>query len=678
MSASLLISNISVVDRAEIPLKRSGPRTGLNLLIGCLVGLVGGVALAFLFEYLDTSIRDPREIEALLRVPTLGLVPTRSALPAHLDGRPLGPGAYGAFALVAHQATSSILAEAFRNLRTSVVYATPGRPPKTMLVTSLQQQDGKTSVSTNCAITLAQLGTGDVLLVDADLRHPDLHRILDVPQTPGLSDLLVGGVGVAEVIRPTRIPGLFVIPAGPVPTNPAELLFSPRFTQALAAVGERFAHIVIDSPPMLEVSDTLVLAPRVEGVILVLRQGHTGRDAAQRAVQMLGSVRAHLLGVVLNHADVRSAAAGYQYLPPRTHALRVVDVGGLDDAGAVRASAEVGSGPGRRHPLRRPLVTTRRASVVLVDLLLTVAGNYFAFWLRFDGAIPAPFWNLWRETIPLLVLLRGLSFFLFHLHDSVWRYVGLRDLRAIVACVTASGALFCLLIRGGLGLRAYPRSVFLMDVVLVVLLMVAARVGWRLWREYRANARTKRVLVFGAGEAGARIVGEMLKGGEHGYHPVGFVDDDPAKVGQRIHGIPVLGTRADLPRIIGETNPSEVLVAIARAAPGMFRGVVKELESHKLLIRAMPHLRDILDGRARLHDVRDLAVADLLGRVPVGLAMDPVRHLVEGKRVLVTGAGGIDRIRAQSADRGAGAEEPRAVRALRERALGGASDRWPG
>jgi capsular exopolysaccharide synthesis family protein len=182
-----------------------------------------------------------------------------------------------------------------------------------MLVTSLQQQDGKTSVSTNCAITLAQLGMGDVLLVDADMRHPDLHGILGVPQTPGLSDLLVGGIGVMEVIRPTRIPGLFVIPAGPVPTNPAELLFSPRFTQALAALGDRFAHIVIDTPPMLGVSDTLVLAPRVDGVILVLRHGHTGRDAAQRAVQMLGSVRARLLGVVLNHADARTTAAGYQY-----------------------------------------------------------------------------------------------------------------------------------------------------------------------------------------------------------------------------------------------------------------------------------------------------------------------------------------------------------------------------
>jgi Mrp family chromosome partitioning ATPase len=120
-------------------------------------------------------------------------------------------------------------------------------------------------------------------------------------------------VSVAEVIRPTRIPGLYVIPAGPTPTNPAELLFSPRLTQALATLGDRFAHIVIDSPPMLGISDSLVLAPRVEGVILVLRHGQAGRDAAQRAVQMLGSVRARILGVVLNHADVRDTPGGYGY-----------------------------------------------------------------------------------------------------------------------------------------------------------------------------------------------------------------------------------------------------------------------------------------------------------------------------------------------------------------------------
>ena len=290
--------------------------------------------------------------------------------------------------------------------------------------------------------------------------------------------------------------------------------------------------------------------------------------------------------------------------------------------------------------MRRPVVTSRRAWVLLADALLAVAANYLAFWLRFDGTIPAAYWMLWLQTVPCLVFIRGLTFVSFHLYDSVWQYVGLRDLRAIAISVSVSNVLFCLLIRGVLELRAYPRSVFVTDLVLMVFLMGAVRVSWRLGREYLANARTKSVLIFGAGDAGEAMVREILNGGEHGYRPVGFVDDDPAKVGQRIHGVPVLGTRADLPRIIAQTNPSEVLVAIARPTPQMLRQVVKALESHKLPIKAVPHLRDMLDGRARLHEVRDLAAADLLGRAPLGLDVETAKHLVEGKRVLVTGAGG--------------------------------------
>jgi FlaA1/EpsC-like NDP-sugar epimerase len=290
--------------------------------------------------------------------------------------------------------------------------------------------------------------------------------------------------------------------------------------------------------------------------------------------------------------------------------------------------------------LRRPVVTPRRASVLLADVLLTVAANYLAFWLRFDGTIPAAYWMLWLQTVPCMVLIRGVTFTSFHLYDSVWQYVGLRDLRAIAISVSVSSVVFCLLIRGVLELSAYPRSVFVTDLVLMVFLMGAVRVSWRLGREYRANARTRSVLIFGAGDAGEAMVREILNGGEHGYRPVGFVDDDPAKVGQRIHGVPVLGTRADLPRIIAETNPSEVLVAIARPTPQTLRQVVKALESYKLPIKAVPHLRDMLDGRARLHEVRDLAAADLLGRAPLGLDVETAKHLVEGKRVLVTGAGG--------------------------------------
>src|SRR5262249_13987603 len=166
----------------------------------------------------------------------------------------------------------------------------------------------------------------------------------------------------------------------------------------------------------------------------------------------------------------------------------------------------VGSGSGRHRPLSPARATTRRVAVILADLLLTVAGNYLAFWFRFDGVIPVMFWMLWLQTIPLLVLLRGFALVRFHVHDAVWPYRGLRHLRGIGATVITSGVVFCLLIRGALGLRAYPRSVFLMDVVLVVFLMVTARVGWRLWRENGGNARTKRVLIFGAGDAGARIV----------------------------------------------------------------------------------------------------------------------------------------------------------------------------
>jgi capsular exopolysaccharide synthesis family protein len=313
VSSALVTSNISIVDRAEVPLRSAQPRAAVNLLVGCLIGIFGGLAVALIFEYLDTSIRDPRQVETVLKVPTLGLVPARGALTSRNgdERRAAGP-----FALVAHHATSSVLAEAFRGVRTSVIYATPDQPPKTLLVTSLQQQDGKTSVSTNCAISLAQLGAGDVLLIDADLRHPNLHDILGVAQVPGLSDVLAGGVGIADVIRPTRIPGLHVVTAGPIPLHPTELLASRRFTDALTTLEGRFAHIVIDTPPMLGISDTLVLAPRVEGVVLVLRHGRASREAAQRAVQLLDSIRARVLGVVLNHVDaetIRGESYGYYY-----------------------------------------------------------------------------------------------------------------------------------------------------------------------------------------------------------------------------------------------------------------------------------------------------------------------------------------------------------------------------
>jgi polysaccharide biosynthesis transport protein len=335
ITGSLNTSNISIVDRAEIPLKSAGSGKALKLLLGGLVGLFAGVALAFFLERLDTSIRDAHEVEEILQVPMLGLVPRHAVEARRARELPRnGADGGGHFALVAHEASNSPLAEAFRNVRTSVVYSEQGQPPKTVMVTSLHQDDGGTSVSTNCAISFAQLRAGDVLVIDANMRHPSLHALLGVPGAPGLSDLLTGGADLEDVITPAwqrrslrpgierRIPGLYVLPAGAVPFNPVELLASQRFTEVLATLSDRFAHIVIDAPPMfgvsdVGVSDVRVLARQVEGVILVLRHGRASRDAAQHAVRMLAHAR--VLGVVLNHVDTRVTGRAPYHFPNGTN-----------------------------------------------------------------------------------------------------------------------------------------------------------------------------------------------------------------------------------------------------------------------------------------------------------------------------------------------------------------------
>jgi succinoglycan biosynthesis transport protein ExoP len=317
ISAALFTSNISVVDRAEVPPVPSRPRRSQSLFVACVLGLMSGVGLAFLLEYLDTNIKDAREVESVLRVPILGMVPSWTG-PRRLRGEE------PKFALVAHSELGSHFAESFRNLRTSLLYSTPDHPPKTIMVTSLQPEDGKTSLVTNLATTLAQLGSGDVLVVDADMRRPNLHEILGVAQAPGLSTFLTGQAQLDEVIVPTAVPNLFTIPAGRSPLNPAELLASGRLGQALETLGQRFTYIVLDTGPMFGVSDAMILAGRVEGVVLVLRQGRANRDVAQRAIRTLLSVRSRLLGVILNDVDLHGQGYygyygqyGYGYAAPR-------------------------------------------------------------------------------------------------------------------------------------------------------------------------------------------------------------------------------------------------------------------------------------------------------------------------------------------------------------------------
>jgi FlaA1/EpsC-like NDP-sugar epimerase len=287
----------------------------------------------------------------------------------------------------------------------------------------------------------------------------------------------------------------------------------------------------------------------------------------------------------------------------------------------------------------------RRPLAVVLHLSLIVASNYGAFWLRFDGEIPAPERALCLQALPSLLFIRGVAFYRFRLFQGLWRYTSLWDLRNIVFGVGSSSLVFYVLVHWTRGQEAYPRSVFLIDTLLLVCLVGGIRLAHRMFpnlqpSEGRPSAARRRVLVIGAGDAGEMIVREMKRHREYGYEPVGFVEDDPQWRGQCIHGVPVRGGLRDLVRIMLAEHPHEVLIAYMHPPPATIRAVVRLLEPFKVPLTRLPLVTDLVNGGATVTDIRQLRVEDLLDRLPIGLDPEPVRRLIEGRRVMVTGAGG--------------------------------------
>jgi polysaccharide biosynthesis transport protein len=366
VSAELRTSNVFVIDEAEQPRAPSSPKIMQSLLLAALLGLIGGVGVAFLREHLNNTLKTPQEVERYLRLPNLSIVPDFVSLnwrryaapqiPSHLPaGGENGLGLshhplfvvteayctlrnfvslnwrrYAAPQIPSHSSLILpaggenglglshhplfVVTEAYCTLRTAILLSRAEEPPKTILFTSATHSEGKTATVINTAIVFAQLGV-KVLVIDADLRRPSCHQVLSVQRRLGLTELLTGLGESQELIQPTYTADLFLLSGGSAPPNPAELVGSGKMRETLASLREHYDYILIDSPPVMPVSDAVLLSTMVDGVVLVVDSRQPPKEVVRDACTRLNFARAKILGTVFNRVDFKNGNYAYAYRP---------------------------------------------------------------------------------------------------------------------------------------------------------------------------------------------------------------------------------------------------------------------------------------------------------------------------------------------------------------------------
>ncbi len=299
---------IEILDPAS-GASRIESRGRVNVLLGALLGLILGIGAAFFLEYLDRTVRTSSDVESLLGIPVLGVIPKLRRIQDGATESERGPAR--SLPLVVALDPLDPAAEAYRNLRMNLMFmSTEEQPIRTVVFSSPGPSEGKSTTAVNFAVMLAQQGQ-KVLMVDADLRRPSLHRALDVLREPGLTNLLIGDVDPRETIRPNVLPNLDFVPSGPFPPNPSELLNTKSMARILEELEGRYDQIVIDSPPVLAVTDAAALAVHADGVVLVLRSGETEQRAAERSVDQLRRLGVRVFGAVLNEVSAASPDDSY-------------------------------------------------------------------------------------------------------------------------------------------------------------------------------------------------------------------------------------------------------------------------------------------------------------------------------------------------------------------------------
>src|SRR5271170_4086195 len=315
VSAGLKSNNFRIVDVARVPTAPIEPDIPRYLAFAFILGLTSGVGLAFLQEGLDNTVRTSEQAQMISGLPPLGMIPlpAKTAREGANPKRLMIATSKEAVELITQVRPQSQMAESYRALRTSLLLSNLGAPPKVIMVTSALPQEGKTTTSINCAVVLAQKGIR-VLLIDADLRRPSIQKTLGMGPHSGLSNVLTGSATLEQAItRSTILPNLNILPAGTPPPNPAELLASTNMRDMLEELRAQYDHIVVDTPPTLSVTDAVVLSPRADAIVLVIRSGSTTKQALRRSRDILMQVNARVSGVLLNAVDLSSPDYYYYY-----------------------------------------------------------------------------------------------------------------------------------------------------------------------------------------------------------------------------------------------------------------------------------------------------------------------------------------------------------------------------
>jgi capsular exopolysaccharide synthesis family protein len=307
--------NIKIATHAVAPAQPVGPKRERNIFIAFLISLAAGIGLAFLLDYLDDSVKSSDDIGRHLGLPTLALIPHQTVSARNKLGliptKANGNGAANSMALIALEDTRSAMAEAYRHLRTSLLFSSAGKPPQTILVTSSQPAEGKTTTAINTAITLAQSGA-DVVIIDCDLRRPRLHNHFGFSNSTGLTNYLSGEKNPENLLKQfPELPKLKVITSGPIPPNPAELLSSNEMKNLLQFLKTKYKHVIIDSPPAISFTDAAILSTQVDGVVLVAMAGKSSIHLIRRFKHRLSNIGARIYGVVLNGIKANSVEYGY-------------------------------------------------------------------------------------------------------------------------------------------------------------------------------------------------------------------------------------------------------------------------------------------------------------------------------------------------------------------------------